>query len=221
MKQALKQQLSQTYQLAEIVYSIADQPLTIFSVANNYELLDQIDPEAFAEDERLPYWAEIWPASIALAEWILQTQPFKQARCLELGAGVGVVSVAAAMTGARLLTTDYFAEALEFAQLNAAANQVSIDTTLLDWRDITLTESFDFILAADVLYEQRNHQPILAAIDRLLAPQGKAYISDPQRVIAQAFLQQAQADHWTVETLPRSLLRDNHPLPIDIHILSH
>nr|WP_290225774.1 hypothetical protein [Trichocoleus desertorum] len=124
MNQALQKQLAIEYQLAETTYAIAGKQLTIFNVANNYELLDKIDPDDFQKDERMPYWAEIWPASIALAEFVLTRPQFRQARCLELGSGVGVVSVAGAIAGAQMLTTDYFAEALDFSQLNASANQV-------------------------------------------------------------------------------------------------
>lgn len=220
MNLPLQQKLAREYQLAENVYSVAGKPLTIFSVANNYELLDTIDPEEFQKDERMPYWAEIWPASIALATFIIQEERFHQTRCLELGAGVGVVSVAAAIAGADIVTTDYFAEALEFAQLNALTNQVTITPILLDWREISLEEKFDYIFAADVLYEQRNHLPILQALDHLLAADGTAYISDPQRTIAQKFIQLAAEHSFSIATTTTSLAWHNLALSIDIHAVS-
>jgi len=220
MNQTLQNRLAREYQLAETTYAIAGQKLTIFNVANNYELLDKIDPDEFQKDERMPYWAEIWPASIALAEFVLTHPQFRQARCLELGSGVGVVSVAGSIAGAEMLTTDYFAEALDFAQLNASANQVNITTQLLDWREISLTQQFDYILAADVLYEQRNHLPILQAIAQLLAPGGTAYISDPQRTIAKKFFELAAEHGFKLETITTPVAWRELTLSIDIHALS-
>ncbi|MBW4487859.1 MAG: methyltransferase domain-containing protein [Trichocoleus desertorum ATA4-8-CV12] len=220
MNQTLQNQLASEYQLAETTYAIAGQKLTIFNVANNYELLDKIDPDDFQKDERMPYWAEIWPASIALAEFVLTHARFRQARCLELGSGVGVVSVAGAIAGAQMLTTDYFVEALDFAQLNASANQVTIKTQLLDWREITLTQQFDYILAADVLYEERNHLPILQAIAQLLALGGTAYISDPQRTIAKKFIELATEHGFKLETITIPVAWRELTLSIDIHALS-
>ncbi|MBD2120656.1 methyltransferase [Trichocoleus sp. FACHB-262] len=220
MNQALQKQLASEYQLAETTYAIAGKQLIIFNVANNYELLDKIDPDDFQKDERMPYWAEIWPASIALAEFVLTHPQFQQACCLELGSGVGVVSVAGAIAGAQMLTTDYFTEALDFAQLNASANQVAIATQWLDWRDITLTQQFDYILAADVLYEERNHAPILQAIAQLLTPSGTAYISDPQRPIAKKFLELAAEHNFQLQTITNPVAWRELTLSVDIHALS-
>ncbi|MDX2100179.1 MAG: methyltransferase domain-containing protein, partial [Leptolyngbyaceae cyanobacterium bins.59] len=218
--QTLQERLARNYELAERDYPIGDRTLKIFHVANNFELLDRIDPQEFEQDERLPYWAEVWPASIALAEWVLSHPNHFQTRCLELGSGVGVVSVAAALAGATLLTTDYFSDALDFARLNAAVNQVTIEPYLLDWREITLTESFDCILAADVLYEARNHRPILQAIDRLLAPTGTAYLGDPQRSIAQPFSRLAQEFSFRVERTTVTVAWEGRSLPVDLYQLT-
>jgi 2-polyprenyl-3-methyl-5-hydroxy-6-metoxy-1,4-benzoquinol methylase len=129
--------------------------------------------------------------------------------------------VAGAIAGAEMLTTDYFAEALDFAQLNASANQVNIQTQLLDWREITLTQQFDYILAADVLYEQRNHLPILQAIAQLLAPGGTAYISDPQRTIAKKFIELAAEQNFQLQNTTHPVVWRELTLSVDIYALSH
>ena len=58
-----------------------------------------IDEEAFADDEFMPYWAELWPSGLALA----QALPARLAglRVVELGCGLGVPSLVAAARGAR------------------------------------------------------------------------------------------------------------------------
>jgi len=53
---------------------------------------------------------------------------------LELGCGIGLVALAAATAGFRVLATDYYSEALEFTQANATRNGVeNVDTRLIDW----------------------------------------------------------------------------------------
>jgi len=150
---------------------------------------DLIDEAAFERDERLPYWAELWPSSTVLANFVAgDRRPRGQA--VELGAGIGVVSIAAALAGHEVLATDYYDDALLFARANAWRNLGrEIETTLVDWRAIPATlPRFDVVLASDVLYESRYAPLVASTIDRFLAPRGVAYVADPGRVAANAFV---------------------------------
>jgi len=150
---------------------------------------DLIDEAAFERDERLPYWAELWPSSTVLANFVAgDRRPRGQA--VELGAGIGVVSIAAALAGYDVLATDYYDDALLFARANAWRNLGrEIETTLVDWRAIPATlPRFDVVLASDVLYESRYAPLVASTIDRFLAPRGVAYVADPGRVAANAFV---------------------------------
>src|SRR4051794_2998884 len=61
-----------------------------------------IDERAFEQDEFLPYWAELWPAGVALARAVAERELAGQ-RVLELGCGLALPSLAAAACGARVL----------------------------------------------------------------------------------------------------------------------
>src|SRR5579862_7763060 len=78
-----------------------------------------IDEEAFDEDEFLPYWAEVWASGLALAEAVSQLD-LRGVRVLELGAGLGLPSLAAALGGADVLATDWAADAVALLRDNAA-----------------------------------------------------------------------------------------------------
>ncbi len=210
--------LARRYPLSRATYLIGKHRLEIFSVANSYELLDELSEEA-TKDEVLPYWAEIWPCSFVLAEFIMDDLPMSGKRCLELGAGVGLVSVAAAKAGAHALATDYAPEAMEFIRLNSWQNGVFVKAERMDWRDIRLTDHFDFIFAADVLYERRNLLPVVLAVDKLLMPDGVAYIADPRREIAKDFLALASENHFNVEVYSKPLQTSDRLLNIDIYAL--
>jgi predicted nicotinamide N-methyase len=125
-----------------------------------------IDEQAFARDEFLPYWAELWPAARALAEAL---PTVRGRRVVELGCGLGVPALVAAARGADVTATDWAEEAISLLRKNAARNGLSLRAEVRDWRT-QWHERFDLALGADVLYEERNVEPLLARL-RELAPE--------------------------------------------------
>ena len=124
-----------------------------------------IDEEAFANDEFLPYWAELWPAATALAEALPDVGGL---RVVELGCGLGVPSLVAAARGADVTATDWAEDAIELLRANAARNGLGLVAEVRDWR-LPWPDRFDLALAADVLYEQRNVEPVLDPAPRARA----------------------------------------------------
>jgi predicted nicotinamide N-methyase len=124
-----------------------------------------IDEEAFAHDEFLPYWAELWPAALALAGAL--PARLDGVRVVELGCGLGLPSLVAAARGADVTATDWAADAIELLERNAERNGLRLRAQVRDWRE-PWDERFDLALAADVLYEHRNVEP-LAGLLPLLA----------------------------------------------------
>lgn len=158
-----------------------------------------IDDSAFNTDERLPYWADLWPSARALTRWALgATLP--AAPILELGSGVGLPSLALAWRGAAVVASDYYPEALEFARVNASRNSIPApETLLLDWRHPPASlDVFPLILAADVLYERRNGKALAELVPRLTAPGGRVVIADPGRVHAADFFASMEARGWRI-----------------------
>jgi len=143
-----------------------------------------IDEEAFAHDEFLPYWAELWPAARALAGALPDVRGLK---VVELGCGLGVPSLVAAAGGAQVTATDWANEAIELLRENAARNGLHVQAEVRDWRD-PWPARFDVVLAADVLYEHRNVEPLLARL-RELAP--IAYVGLAGRPYEAEFLRSA------------------------------
>lgn len=143
------------------------------------ELLDE---EAFAKDERMPYWADLWPSAKALARLLLD-QPRPEGRWIELGCGLALPSMALKSRRVEVIATDHNEDALLFARFNAQRNGLGeLTTSILDWRDerIELGE-FDVAVAADVLYEQRNAIALAALLPRILKPYGVLILADPNR----------------------------------------
>jgi predicted nicotinamide N-methyase len=178
--------------------------------ADPERLLEAIDPVEFAKDERMPYWAELWPVSIALARRIVNGGADERAIAvagrdiLDLGCGLGLVGIAAARAGAEHVTfADYFVEAIEAARANAQRNGLArFDARCIDWREPPRDRRWDAILASDVLYERRNLTPVLGAIAALLAPGGTAYVADPDRSTAAGFEEAARARGFNIRRAP-------------------
>ena len=125
---------------------------------------------------------------------------------MELGCGLALPSIVAARAGAAVIATDSSAEALALAKRNAAVNGVRLETAVVDWEEPeTLVERgpFELVLAADVLYERPSVAPLLSLLPRL-SPE--AWIADPGRPVADAFLEHA-ARRWRVETRVRGVVR--------------
>ena len=152
-----------------------------------------IDEEDFARDERIPYWAELWPSAVALARY-LSKEDLAGARVVELGCGVGLPSLVALTRGAGVIATDHYQAALDFVRYNARVNLGNLEpqTRLLDWHaphTEGFEETFDVVLAADVLYESRNVPALAALIPTLLAPGGEILLADPRRGNAPIFIE--------------------------------
>jgi predicted nicotinamide N-methyase len=141
-----------------------------------------IDARAFEQDEFLPYWAELWPAATALA---VALPAVAGLRVVELGCGLGLPSLVAAARGAVVTATDWAVDAIELLHQNAQRNGIALRAEVRDWRD-TWEERFDLALAADVLYERRNVDPLAVRL-RELAPE--ALVGLAGRPYEDAFLE--------------------------------
>jgi predicted nicotinamide N-methyase len=167
-----------------------------------------IDEKRFEEDEFLPYWADLWPSGIALARHISGLR-LDGKHVIELGCGIAVPSFAAVLAGAELvLATDWASEAVDLVVVNAVANRLGVTAAVLDWASEQARElpSFDLVIAADVLYEERNALPILALLDGTVAHGGEALIADPGRRHAAPFFEHARAAGWSTEQAADALL---------------
>ncbi len=151
--------------------------------------------EAFARDEYMPYWADIWPASRMLAKAILHEPWPPGTEVLEIGCGLGLSGIVALSMGHKVIFSDYDACALRFAAENAKLNGFSDFRTLqIDWRYPPDDLRVPVILAADLVYEMRILAPLLAFIKKVLLPGGQCLLTDVDRVPSKAFNELLQAE---------------------------
>ena len=203
----LETRLRRQFRVADTVVGIGSRTLSILHPESAEEL---IDADAFERDERLPYWADLWPSAKVLAEWLTESDVAGKT-LLELGCGVGLVATAAALRGYETVASDYYAEALDFAEVNVARNGGGkIGTHLLDWRDLPASlDRFDVVVAADVLYERPYGALVARVIHATLAAGGLAMVADPGRVGRDGFLAECGSLGLTVTAEPRPFSEAN------------
>jgi predicted nicotinamide N-methyase len=177
-----------------------------FSILKPANADDLIREEDFVRDERLPYWADVWPSSIVLAEKLLELDGAGK-NALELGCGVGLSTLAATSAGFDVLATDYYEDALDVTRANVFRNLgLSARTRLVDWRHPpTNLGSFDLVFASDVLYEKEYAALLPVLLDGLIGANGIALVADPGRVAAPIFLEACEKQGLAVrrkETRP-------------------
>ena len=190
------------HDLVEEVVPLHGRDLRVLRPRDAESLLDE---EAFAHEEFLPYWAELWPSSRALAAAI-SGRALRGARTLELGCGLGLPSIAAALAGGRVLATDWSAEAVDLARTNAERNGVSLETLVCSWTEpepLLERAPWDLVLASDVLYEPRNGDALLDLLPRLT---GSVWLADPGRKPAARFLDAAARSGWRIASANASQL---------------
>lgn len=173
---------------------------TLLRAANLDELWEAMtDAGTDFDDERIPYWTELWPSSVVLADWLaLRRNDIAGRRCLDLGCGLGLTALAARWLGATVVAVDYEAAALGFARRNARRNQVAQPGwTLMDWRRPGLRSgAFARIWGGDVVYERRFIAPLLRLLGHALAPGGAVWIAEPGRGVYDDFLRALHPSGW-------------------------
>ncbi len=192
--------------LTETQFSLPESNVTL-RIAQPLDFDALLDAAAGDPEQNLPYWAEIWPSGIALADEIMaHPDLIRGRRVLEIGSGLGVTAITALMADADLTVADYSPESLLLCRYNARSNTGREPKTLqINWRDpsgelrAAAGTGYPVVLAADVLYETRDIEPMLDLVSWLVAPDGLFWLAEPGRSVAERFNERAAELGWRDE----------------------
>jgi predicted nicotinamide N-methyase len=141
-----------------------------------------VDAEALLRSEDVaepPYWMHLWPGAMALAHIVARAPEIRPGvLLLELGCGLALPSIAAAVRGATVVTTDWEEPPLALAIRSARRNGRSIHALRMDFRKPAIRAPFDVLLAAEVGYDEQQVPALVDVTARLLRPGGVAWFSD-------------------------------------------
>lgn len=152
----------------------------------------------------IPYWVELWPASIVLADFLFdRAAEIKGRMCCDLGCGLGLTTLLAHRLQSEIIGVDVEAAALEWCALNAALNNcarpglVCMDICRTAIRRDMIWRAW----AGDIIYERAMFRPFLECLAWILAPRGCVWIAEPGRGLFLSFLELAQGSGWRCEAL--------------------
>lgn len=167
---------------------------TVFSIWKPDDMDRLLDDVQDDPEQNLPYWAEVWPSGVALADEIIAEPGLLAGKSVfEIGSGIGITAIAALRANADLTVADYAPDALTLCRENTRRNANRQPGTIqCNWRapetELAGLKPFPIVLAADVLYEARDVEPLLALLDSLVAPDGLLWLAEPGRAAAKRFL---------------------------------
>jgi predicted nicotinamide N-methyase len=151
------------------------------------------DQSDLQEIRGCPFGGTLWPSTRGFVKW-LESHPdplavFEKhtAEVLELGCGIGVISCYLAKLGFKsAIATDFEPELGVFVEKNSQEFLVQdkVHFRTLDWQIPLKNEqpqSYEIIVACDVLYDNEHIALLPKAAHALLAPNGVFYLADPER----------------------------------------
>ena len=204
------------YETEPIELTVGSRQLTLLRVK---DLQHWVDREALLRDEteEPPYWAHLWTGSVTLARYLEERVECRNLNILDLGCGLGLTGIVAALKGGQVTFADKEPEALAFATVNAQLNDCPLfEARLVDFTKDTLDQQFSLILGAEILYDRPTFPALVAFLVRHLSANGRAVLADAKRTNTDDFYR--QLDHaglvWTKEEIPER--EENLPLTISI-----
>jgi predicted nicotinamide N-methyase len=200
------------YEMISTIEKIGSFPIHLWSIRDMDRAVEEICakylPETPEEESLIldlcPYFATIWPSARALGLFMSERKKqFSKKRGIEVGCGLGLPSILGALLGAQMQASDFHPDVAYWLEKNAERNRVRIPYTPWDWTRPEMSAAgpgapvepggYDFVLASDVLYESRHPKDLVAALRRLIRPEGKIYLSDPGRAYLERALQEFES----------------------------
>ena len=200
--QMLLQQIKNRYPVEEKTIPLIANQIRMAIIDDPDQLLDTLSKEDPCGTLHLPYWTYLWPSAIGLARYLDLSQELEEQPILEIGCGFGLAGIVACRKRGTVLFTDYELDTLTFARYNASQNGCADRASFvqMDWNSPCLKGKFSRIIASDVIYEDTHWNPILALLQKHLAPDGEAIFSEPNRTSVSGFLERIRRHGFTYTT---------------------
>jgi len=154
-----------------------------------------------ADDDYVPpYWALVWSGSIALGRLLGNAIPCRGRHLLDVGCGLGLVSLVAARLGAEVTAIDREPVPVEFLRASAKHLGLPVRAVVADLETKPWTRRFDVVVCAELLYERTRFEAMADALDAALESGGSIAVADARRIDTTDFWRaMADRDYGTVE----------------------
>ncbi len=166
-----------------------------------------------------PYWAQVWPAAIALCEVIAEdTSLVKNQTVLELAAGLGLPSLLAAQFATQVTASDIAVNAVEIMKLSAQYNKLqNMKCCEMSWSEPGISPQPDVLLVSDINYEPQSFNELYKTITGFINKGTTVLLSTPQRLVAKTFMEQLQP--WCKNTIEKEVQHNDETVFITVWFL--
>jgi predicted nicotinamide N-methyase len=139
-----------------------------------------------------PYWTLVWEPALLLAGLLPRlSRQFDGTHAVELGCGLGLPGVVAAILGARVTFVDRAPAALAFIQASLVLNEIDDHRARFyagGWGRLPAGPPFDLVLGSEIVYEPRSLPGLVRFFERRLSPTGLAYLIAEDRPSTRRFV---------------------------------
>jgi predicted nicotinamide N-methyase len=158
----------------EVALHLADDVVALWEALEAGEVDPGSDP---------PFWAAAWPGGQALARYVLDHPEVVAGRTvLDLGAGSGLVAIAALQAGAaRVVASEVDPYGRAAVTANAEDNGVGPVIVTGDLLDDEPDDAIDVVLAGDVCYDREMTERVLPFLGKAWLQGAAVYLGDPGR----------------------------------------
>lgn len=170
-------------------------------------------------DVEPPYWAYLWSGARVLADYVARWVEVRKRRVLEIGCGLGLPAITAAVAGGAVTAVDTQATALAFVRASAAANRTSCATVTSDFTTLTGEPRFDVVLAAEVAYDRARFAELAAVFDRQLSPDGVGLLADGYRTDTRGVYTAFHDAGFTTHAVDVTVVEEGRRVPIRLSIV--
>jgi predicted nicotinamide N-methyase len=186
--------------------------VALYTVA---DLESRVDRAALLRgDEEPPYWAYLWSGARVLASYLARHLDVSGRRVLEIGCGLALPGVTAAVQGADVTLVDGAAAALAVATASAAANGVRCTPVVADFTRLDPTWRFDVVLAAEVAYDRERWADLAAVCERHLCRGGVTLLAEGYRTDTRGLYAALAARDLAVHAIDVRVVEEGRPIAV-------
>lgn len=184
----LLDQIKSKYAVEIVPLKIGDKTLKLLQIKDFEEYVAGLVEDGSVPLLNLPFWAKVWESSFMLAYFLGRRPVVLGQRILEIGGGIGVAGIYAAMCGHKVTITDINEDALLFARANVLLNGVTrAQVKKLDWNETNLREPYDVIVGAEVIYDRESYSLLVDFLRRTIVPGGMIFLAKNANLHAPKF----------------------------------
>jgi predicted nicotinamide N-methyase len=215
----LMERIKSKYTVEIIPVKVGDKVLKTLQIKDFEEYLAELVEKGEVGVLDLPYWAKIWDAGMLLAYFMGRQPVVLGQHILEIGAGVGIVGVYAALHGHRVTISDINEDALMFARANALLNGVpQVDVRRLDWNRAELPRTYDVIIGAEVVYDRESYPAMVQFLRKGIRPGGIIFMAKNAQLNAPKFFAE-MSRYFEFKYTTQTISTDGEPQRIELYAI--